>query len=259
MGNKILVGVGYCSKDDEARFEADDAWRMRVFAQLTPYVSVERLHAESPLPLSEPKRLCGCILFADASCARDPLTAMLRCQMPWLPVEENAHLLHDEALQESFVERVFALYELNELWRKGLTRSGLIAFHSRYKLVLLAHSQPAYRELGPFVAGIDAWRDLTAFAVEYRRRLMSLLSQRATRANHTNVLMHVQGYFRRYLSSPQRQELADEIARYRQGELPLAEPIAHLKRYLNEYPDAYLSQQRYFVSYSQEMSLRYGG
>ncbi|CAI0727556.1 YbgA family protein [Serratia entomophila] len=184
-------------------------------------------------------------------------TAELRRQMPWLPVEEDGRL-NDAALRENFVERVYALYELNMLWRKGLTRGGLIAFHSRYKLSLLAHSQPEYRELGRFVANIDKWESLEAFAVEYRSRLMQLLTHKATRRNHTNVLMHVQGYFRRQLSAAQRQELAQLIDRYRQGMQPLLAPIALLKHYMAEYPDGYLAEQRYFEPYPEALRLRYG-
>ncbi|ALD43627.1 hypothetical protein BMF90_09005 [Serratia sp. OLHL2] len=184
-------------------------------------------------------------------------TAELLRQMPWLPVEEDGRL-QDAALRENFIERVYALYELNMLWRQGLTRGGLIAFHSRYKLSLLAHSQPAYRELGRFVADIHRWDSLEDFAVEYRSRLMALLAHKATRRNHTNVLMHVQGYFRRQLSAAQRQELAHLIDRYRQGMQPLLAPIALLKHYMAEYPDSYLAEQRYFEPYPEALRLRYG-
>ncbi|MGB8666714.1 MAG: DUF523 and DUF1722 domain-containing protein [Serratia inhibens] len=184
-------------------------------------------------------------------------TAELMRQMPWLPVEEDGRL-NDATLRENFVERVYALYELNMLWRKGLTRGGLIAFHSRYKLSLLAHSQPEYRELGRFVADIEKWASLEAFAIEYRSRLMRLLAHKATRRNHTNVLMHVQGYFRRQLSSAQRQELAQLIDRYRQGMQPLLAPITLLKHYMAEYPDRYLAEQRYFEPYPEALRLRYG-
>ncbi len=184
-------------------------------------------------------------------------TAELLRQMPWLPVEEDGRL-NDATLRENFVERVYALYELNMLWRKGLTRGGLIAFHSRYKLSLLAHSQPEYRELGRFVADVDKWTSLEAFAIEYRSRLMKLLAHKATRRNHTNVLMHVQGYFRNHLSSAQRQELAQLIDRYRQGVQPLLAPITLLKHYMAEYPDRYLADQRYFEPYPEALRLRYG-
>ncbi|MEC5320056.1 2-thiouracil desulfurase family protein [Brenneria populi subsp. brevivirga] len=184
-------------------------------------------------------------------------TQELLRQLPWLPVEEDGRL-HDPGLRENFIERVYALHELHQLWRQGLNRGALIAFHSRYKLLLLAHSQPEYRELGRFMAGIDKWTSLDDFAREYRLRLMKLLSHPATRRNHTNVLMHAQGYFRAYLNAPQRRELAQLIDRYRQGLQPLLAPIALLNHYLAEYPDDYLAGQRYFAPYPEALRLRYG-
>ncbi|MFD1801723.1 YbgA family protein [Mixta tenebrionis] len=181
----------------------------------------------------------------------------LQREMPWLPLEEDGRL-HDDVLRENFVSRVYALHEFNQMWRQGLTAHALIAFHTRYKLLLLAHSQPKYRELGRFVAAIDSHPSLEAYATEYRNRLMALMAHRATRNNHTNVLMHVQGYFRRQLSSAQRQELASLIDRYRQGLQPLLAPITLLKHYMKEYPHGWLAQQRYFEPYPEALRLRYG-
>lgn len=92
--------------------------------------------------------------------------------------------------------------ELDALCAAGITRGKLMEFHSRYKLVLLAHSQPEYREIGPFIAGMDKCSSLIEFTAEYRQRLLHILAHSPTPANHTNVLMHVQGYFRPYLTSP---------------------------------------------------------
>ncbi|HDS1234955.1 TPA: DUF1722 domain-containing protein [Pluralibacter gergoviae] len=184
-------------------------------------------------------------------------TRLLMETFPWLPVEEDGRL-HDPHLRENFVERIYALHELHALRDGGLTRGGLIAFHSRYKLLLLAHSQPLYRELGRFVAAINDWSSLKDFFCEYRLRLMALMSHPATRRNHTNVLMHVQGYFRKQLNGRQRQELASLIDRYRQGTQPLLAPVTLLKHYMAEFPDAYLAGQRYFDPWPETLRLRYG-
>jgi uncharacterized protein YbgA (DUF1722 family)/uncharacterized protein YbbK (DUF523 family) len=184
-------------------------------------------------------------------------TRELMAQMTWLPVEEDGRL-HDPILRENFVERVYTLHEFNEMWRSGLTRSKLMAFHSRYKLSLLAHSQQEYREMGRFVAAMADWASLEEYAFEYRQRLMDLLKNQATRGNHTNVLMHVQGYFRPQLTSKQRQELASLIEHYRQGLQPLLAPLTLLKHYMAEFPDPYLAQQRYFEPYPEALRLRYG-
>lgn len=141
----------------------------------------------------------------------------------------------------------YALQELDGLRQRGLTRGGLIAFHSRYKLQLLAHSQPKYRQIGPFVANIHQWASLEAWFTEYRQRLADLLSCPATRRNHTNVLMHIQGYFRPHLSAAQREELTTLIDQYRRGAQPLLAPVALLKHYMLEFPDTYLAGQRYFA------------
>jgi len=184
-------------------------------------------------------------------------TRELVAQMPWLPVEEDGRL-HDPLLRENFVGRVFALHEFNQMWSAGLTRAGLMDFHSRYKLLLLAHSQPKYREIGPFVAQMDRWESLEDFAIAYRQRLMDLLKTPASRSNHTNVLMHAQGYFRRELNAPQRQELTSLISSYRQGIQPLLAPITLLKHYMAQYPHPWLNGQRYFSPYPEALRLRYG-
>ncbi|EMC3652409.1 DUF523 and DUF1722 domain-containing protein [Citrobacter braakii] len=182
-------------------------------------------------------------------------TATLMEKYPWLPVEEDGRM-HDPVLRENFVERVFALHELNMLRKNGLTRRALLDFHSRYKLQLLAHHQAGYREIGPFVASLHEWKDLEAFFAVYRDKLMTLLKKPASRKNHTNVLMHIQGYFRNQLTMRQRGELREVILNYRAGLLPILAPMTLLKHYLAEYPDGYLLTQNYFDPYPQDLALR---
>ncbi len=182
-------------------------------------------------------------------------TAALMKAYPWLPVEEDGRL-HDPVLRENFVERLFALHELNQLRASRLTRHNLLAFHSRYKLQLLAHHQAGYREIGPFVARLHEWDDLDAFFIAYRYKLMAILRQPASRKNHTNVLMHIQGYFRKQLNNRQRAELREVIIGYRAGCLPILAPITLLKHYLAEHPDSYLLTQNYFDPYPQDLGLR---
>ena len=182
-------------------------------------------------------------------------TGALMEAYPWLPVEEDGRL-HDPVLRENFVERIFALNELNILRANGLTRHGILSFPSRYKLQLLAHNQAGYREIGPFVASMHEWNDLEAFFVLYREKLMAILKKPSSRKNHTNVLMHIQGYFRNQLNTRQRGELRDVILNYSSGLLPILAPLTLLKHYLAEYPDRYLLTQNYFDPYPDDLALR---
>ena len=129
-----------------------------------------------------------------------------------------------------------------------------VEFYSR--LQLLAHSQAGYKDMGPFVAAIHEWADLESYFEVYRDNLMAILRKPASRKNHTNVLMHIQGYFSNYLSTRQRKELSEVILNYRFGTLPLLAPLTLLKHYLGEYPNDYLLTQNYFDPYPEELALR---
>lgn len=109
--------------------------------------------------------------------------------------------MNQQRFDDSTLIRIFALHELYRLKEHGLTRGALLDYHSRYKLVFLAHSQPEYRKLGPFVADIHRWQNLDDYYNQYRQRVIVLLSHPANTRDHTNVLMHVQGYFRPHIDS----------------------------------------------------------
>ncbi|WP_319781628.1 DUF523 and DUF1722 domain-containing protein [Oceanisphaera sp. IT1-181] len=181
--------------------------------------------------------------------------AELMKAQPLLPLEEDGRL-NDPLLRENFVTRVFALHDWQCLCHKGMTAAGLIAFHSRYKYLLMAHHRDSYLQLGKLLSDLSC--NLEAIADTYIAELMHALSLPVTRNNHTNVLQHLQGYFKRLLNSGQRQELADTINQYHQGILPLFAPITLFRHYLNEFPNDYLQQQVYLNPHPEALRLRYG-
>ncbi|WP_372760849.1 YbgA family protein, partial [Litorivivens sp.] len=176
-------------------------------------------------------------------------------KLPLLPVEENGRL-NDPLLRENFVMRVIAYRRWQELQSAGISAAGLQEFHRRHKFLLLAHNQSIYRELGPLVA--DATNDLEASAAEYFARFMGALARPASRSNHTNSLMHMQGFVKEHLDSEERQDLSDQIDKYRTGTLPLLVPLALLERYAKKYDVDYLLDQFYFHPYPEDLKLRYG-
>jgi uncharacterized protein YbgA (DUF1722 family)/uncharacterized protein YbbK (DUF523 family) len=183
-------------------------------------------------------------------------THELMKEMPWLPVEEDGRL-NDPVLKENFITRIYTLHDFYQSMGNEPTRAKMIAFHSRYKLSLMAHNPSAYRELGRLVADIKAY-PMDEFYIAYRTMFMQAMACRATRKNNTNVLMHLQGYFKRDLASAQKIELRRVIDDYRIGLLPLLAPITLIKHYLSAHPDSYLQEQKFLEPYPQELRLRYG-
>lgn len=79
----------------------------------------------------------------------DQSTCRLKYLLIKVTAEEDVMPGTDRAIHSK--EYRYACEELDVLCRAGVTRGGLMDFHSCYKLVLLAHSQPEYREIGPLL------------------------------------------------------------------------------------------------------------
>jgi uncharacterized protein YbgA (DUF1722 family) len=84
--------------------------------------------------------------------------------------------------------------------RRREAPGGLVKFHTAHKLTLMAHSPKHYTEMGRLVAeaGKRDWDELTA---EYGAMLMEGLGVMGTRGKHVNVLQHLMGFLKNYLSS----------------------------------------------------------
>jgi len=171
---------------------------------------------------------------------------------PELPVEDAGRLF-DAVLRENFVTRVFAYAHWQSV-AVDLSAARLVAFHSRYKYLLMAHSLSAYRDAGRLLS--DLRGDVEARATDYIRLLMSGLREPATRKGHANVMSHLQGYLKRQLDSASRQELDALIGAYRRGEQPLLAPLALLKHHFRRFPDEYVLNQSYLEPTPPQAGLR---
>jgi uncharacterized protein YbgA (DUF1722 family)/uncharacterized protein YbbK (DUF523 family) len=183
-------------------------------------------------------------------------TKTLMEAFPWLPVEEDGRLC-DPLLRENFITRVYALHDYYQSVQGALSARSFIAYHSRYKLLLMACSPEHYRSMGKLLSNMQGL-DLEQLFVEYRMQLMTALKNVSNRKLHTNTLMHIQGYFKKRLDSAERQAFARLVDDYRTGHVPLMSPLTLINHYLLKYPDEYLQQQVYLNPYPQQLKLRYG-
>jgi uncharacterized protein YbgA (DUF1722 family)/uncharacterized protein YbbK (DUF523 family) len=175
-------------------------------------------------------------------------------RLPLLPVEEEGRL-NDPALRESFIERIFAHARWKEAVARGIRGGDLVAFHTAHKLSLMAHSPAAYRALGALV-GSPAKGSVARRAEAYGRGFMEALRVPATRGRHANVLQHMLGYFRGVLPAADRVELAESVADYARGLVPLVVPLTLFRHHVRRNGVAYLSGQTYLDPDPKELMLR---
>ena len=174
-------------------------------------------------------------------------------RFPDLPVEDAGRLF-DDVLRENFVTRVFTYAHWRSFAEEEITAKRLIAFHSAYKYLLMAHDQQIYKRCGRLLSDLSA--DVAQISAEYLSLLMQGLTRPATRGSHANVLAHLQGYFKKHLDSESRQELDALVQAFRRGEQPLLAPLTLLKHHLRNYPHEYLSIQRYLQPHPDHAGLR---
>lgn len=173
---------------------------------------------------------------------------------PLLPVEEDGRL-HDPKLRENFIEAIFVLKRWREALAPKTTRRAFVEFHTRHKLLIMAHSPQHMRQMGKMVAEIKR-QSLDDFRPQYERLLMDALSFKTTRRKNTDVLFHAMGFFKKQIAADEKRELVETIENYRMGYVPLIVPVTLLSHYVRKYEEPYLKEQFFLHPHPLELQLR---
>jgi uncharacterized protein YbgA (DUF1722 family)/uncharacterized protein YbbK (DUF523 family) len=172
---------------------------------------------------------------------------------PFLPAEDDGRL-NDPILRENFIQRIFVFKKWREMMMGKQGRGRLVDFHARHKLLILSHSPVHYRLMGRLVAKADELPIKELYG-RYQPILMEALLVKATPKKNANVLMHMMGYFKKELTSGEKQELLDLINNYRERRFPLIVPVTLIRHYVRKYDQPYLKEQVYLNPHPLELQL----
>lgn len=212
-----------------------------IFKKNSPSCGVFRVKVYGKKGIPNPK---GRGLFAAAFIAANPL----------VPVEEEGRL-GDARLRENFIERVFAYHRLKALFAGRWKRGAVVAFHSREKYLLMAHSPRHYKELGQLVAAVAEHRP-AEFRDRYCTLYMECLGTLATVRRHLNALQHVAGHLRGVIDAEEQRRVLACIHDYGEGLVPLVVPMTLLKHYIEIHQVPYVQDQSYLNPHPRELMLR---
>lgn len=171
-----------------------------------------------------------------------------------IPAEDDGRL-HDPKIRENFIERIFALHRWRQTIAKGKNMGNLVDFHTRNKLLILAHSQKHSRKMGKLVAA-GRQTPMEKLYAEYEALLMEALALKTTPKKNLNVLQHLMGYFKKQLSKDEKQEVLEVLEQYRQEFVPLVVPITLINHFVRKYDQQYLKLQTYLNPHPVELKLR---
>jgi uncharacterized protein YbbK (DUF523 family)/uncharacterized protein YbgA (DUF1722 family) len=191
---------------------------------------------------------------APARGGRGLFAAALMERLPLLPVEEEGRL-RDARLREHFVARIFARARVREFLASDWGPAQLVEFHAGEKMLVRVHDPGLALELGRLVA--EAGRlDRAELAARYEELHARALAKPATPGRHRDVLEHLAGHVTEEVSSEDRAELQRAIEEYRDGIVPLAVPLALLRRHIRAASAEWAAAQVYLEPAPRKLGLR---
>ncbi len=173
---------------------------------------------------------------------------------PLIPVEDDGRL-RNPLIRENFIDQVFTLKNWRDTRSRRSCVGNVVDFHSRNKLVLMAHSPRHLKQMGAMVAN-GKRIGCSVLYLEYEKLLLEALRLKTTVKKHFNVMMHMLGYFRKQLTGDEKQELLEVMEHYKQSLVPLVVPLTLFKHYVRKYDQPYLEQQSYLTPHPVDLKLR---
>ena len=164
---------------------------------------------------------------------------------------ENEGRLNNFSIREHYFTKLFTIADFRMVANE-MKMKGLVDFHSRNKLMLMAYNQSVMREMGKIVANHDRNAVKDVF-YSYRKLLYRSFEKMPRITSVINVLMHALGYFSRELSSGEKAFFLDSMERYRNNKVPLSVCTAILKAWIIRFDEKYLANQNFFEPYPEQL------
>lgn len=173
---------------------------------------------------------------------------------PYLPIEEEGRL-NDPWLRENFLMQVFAYEDLLSFLKSRPDFSSLITFHTSYKYLIYAKSHVKYKNLGNIVANHDKLPLKTVLS-KYKKEFLQAIKLKGSINKTYNVLLHMFGYFKKYLDKQEKEEILETLEDYKNKIIPLVAVMKILSLYANRLNIEYLKTQKFLKPYPKELALR---
>ncbi|MDD3719093.1 MAG: DUF523 and DUF1722 domain-containing protein [Actinomycetota bacterium] len=170
---------------------------------------------------------------------------------PDLAVESEGRL-NNFRIREHYLTRLFATARLGAMEKKGAMR-GLVDFHARNKLLLMAYNQAELKTLGHIVANHEHLK-VAELLSTYRSHFARALSRTPRYTSNINVLMHAMGYFSQGITSREKSHFLQTLERYRAGNIPLSAALGIVNSWIARFDQEYLRQQTFFAPYPEELA-----
>jgi len=155
--------------------------------------------------------------------------------------KKNQRVSEEEIIQ-------YLIERFNDVKTTGKIKN-LISFHSANKFMIMAHDQEALKKLGNIVASfkkIPLEEILTIYEIYLRKSL----EKQPTRKKHTNVILHIFGFFSINFNQYEKKIFLDLLEKYKTEFISLGEILLEIHPIIFKFNKTYLATQTYFLLYA---------
>jgi uncharacterized protein YbgA (DUF1722 family) len=119
--------------------------------------------------------------------------------------------------------------------------------------MVMAHDQEELKKLGNIVASYKkiSFSDILDY---YEKHLRLSLQNRPTIKKHTNVILHIFGYFSKKFNQQEKKMFLNLLENYKEEKITLEEILSEINPIIFKFNNTYLASQTYFLLYSNSSS-----
>jgi uncharacterized protein YbgA (DUF1722 family) len=161
-------------------------------------------------------------------------------------IEHNIQNYHQELTEKDikeFVNERFLEVKKNEKIKE------LVSFQAMNKYLIMAHDQEQLQVLGRIVASNKKIK-LSEIITDYENNLKLALQSKPTIKTHSNVLMHIFGFFSKEFSDLEKAKFFELLMNYKNEEITIGSILAEIHPIVYRFNKTYLASQTYFLLYS---------
>lgn len=158
-------------------------------------------------------------------------------------VEDNAYKELSQKDIKLFVKGRFQEVKKNNKIKE------LVGFQAMNKFMIMVHSQEQLQILGRIVASNKKIK-LSEILIEYENHLKLALESKPTIKTHSNVLLHIFGFFSKEFLVLEKDKFFELLQDYKSEKMTIGEILAEVHPIVYRFNKTYLASQTYFLLYA---------
>ena len=125
----------------------------------------------------------------------------------------------------------------------------LVSFQAMNKYMIMSHDQNELKILGNIVAS-NKKVQFSEILIEYEKHLKQALQKEPTTKTHSNVIMHIFGYFSKDFTQLEKEQFFELLKQFQEEKITIGNILAKINPVIFRFNNTYLASQTYFLLYS---------